>query len=1420
MNQPKRCGTVLFSFLVMLLGVGTMVNSMAPSGESRKGKAGTAKPTPVVAQLPGAAAAHVTPTPTPVPRPNPTPAPAANEATTKTRVKATTTEGVSALSLGAGFLSGRVTPPPTPPTVDLTARGTLDWAHWGMGSPTSYAHKAGVTQQISNFTKLGAAPVGWFSDNPTTFSWTDGTPTASASNTATGVLTNTVGNGFQLTIPADENVKTLRLYVGVWYAQGKLEATLSDGSAPAYVDTSVTNNAGSSHAVYTISFNADSPGQTLTVNYTLQADYLAPNGNVTFEAATLTSGGDPNSFPVVSITSPADAETYEASQNITLHANALDPDGSITKVEFYADGVLLGQGTASGTDQYSFAWNNVFAGNYLLTAAATDSEGGKTLSEPIHLNVVGVSGGALSGNLLLPPSPNAINLTTQGALDWAHWGFNAPPSFTRKSGVSQQISTYTSIGTAPVGWFANASSTFSWTDGTPAATATNNPNGFYVLGAGNGFELMIPADTNLKTLKLYTGLHRAQARLEATLSDGSAPAFVSTALSNDAGSRDGVYSVTFRAASAGQLLRVRYTLLTNYCDSCGNVALKAATLIAGGDSNSAPTVNISAPAPATMFNAPANITISANAADADGSVSKVEFFRGVEKIGEDASSPYSIAWNGVAAGVYSLTAVATDNEGATTISPPTEVTVNSPPTVNAGVDQMVTLPATVTLYGAATDDGFPYPPVSNISWSKVSGPGTVTFAPGNAAVTNASFSSEGAYVLRLTANDGTLTATDDVLVNVYTSATVKLTPTADAHVRDGSSATTNFGTATIIEAQTGAAAGGNRDAYFKFDLSNAGDINSAKLRVFAALAVAGSVSTSVYPASVTSWTETGLNWNNKPPLVSPALDTKTINGTTFAWYEFDVTNYLSGEKQAGRNIVTLVLHNPSASATYIKFNSKEATASKPELIINTPETAFVTGKTFGTSRNNVTGFMGMKFTVGSAPLIVTSLGRIYLSNNTATHTVKLVAATSGVDVVGGSVNLNMAAGVAANGFKYAALPAPVTLAANTAYYIASQETSGGDQWYDAATVLTTTSAAVVNSAVQRPGTTWVVSGGANNSFGPVDFKYEVKTSTPSTLYHLHQEASATSGLHQLIEAGPDTASALMQTADLKGQANGEKLVRAFDTLAGTPGKSGYIPAGSQATFTVWMKNTGTVGTMYPLVKLNLNGPTGPNICTATGAAAITATLAKYTLTCVAGSPVAMSAADRYYLWVGVNLTAGSTTKTFKAELDVEGTLNGNYNSQVVAPLPISPTIYQLSPPLGPSGTSVTISGANFGAMQGTGTVTFNGLSALVSSWNNNSVVAQAPAGASTGPVRVNIAGAMSNGVTFTVGPADSDADGLPDWWELQHFGNLNQNPNDDPDGDGVSNLQEFRQGRNPTKVGLADTGNLINLRIYTPLIIP
>ncbi|MFN7117727.1 MAG: family 16 glycosylhydrolase, partial [Saprospiraceae bacterium] len=93
--------------------------------------------------------------------------------------------------------------------------------------------------------------------------------------------------------------------------------------------------------------------------------------------------------------------------------------------------------------------------------------------------------------------------------------------------------------------------------------------------------------------------------------------------------------------------------------------------------NQAPTVSITAPANGATYNSLQSITISANAADADGSVAQVEFFANGNSIGTDNTAPYSINWTIPAFGSYQLTARATDNQSASTTSAAVNITASS-----------------------------------------------------------------------------------------------------------------------------------------------------------------------------------------------------------------------------------------------------------------------------------------------------------------------------------------------------------------------------------------------------------------------------------------------------------------------------------------------------------------------------------------------------------------------------------------------------------------------------------------------------------------------------------------------------------------------------------------------------------------------
>ena len=186
--------------------------------------------------------------------------------------------------------------------------------------------------------------------------------------------------------------------------------------------------------------------------------------------------------------------------------------------------------------------------------------------------------------------------------------------------------------------------------------------------------------------------------------------------------------------------------------------------------NQAPTVSIKSPASGATYNAPAAVTISATASDADGTVSQVQFYSNNQLIGTDTTSPYSITWNNVAAGTYSVQAVVTDNGGISVGSSVVSIRVNQPPMANAGGPYSGTTGQLIQFNGSASSD--PDGSIASYRWNFGDG----TTGTGNAP-THA-YSTANTYTV-------TLTVTDNSGATSSASATVKVTvppPAAPANL--------------------------------------------------------------------------------------------------------------------------------------------------------------------------------------------------------------------------------------------------------------------------------------------------------------------------------------------------------------------------------------------------------------------------------------------------------------------------------------------------------------------------------------------------------------------------------------------------------------------------------------------------------------
>lgn len=362
------------------------------------------------------------------------------------------------------------------------------------------------------------------------------------------------------------------------------------------------------------------------------------------EVEAYSTGVAPNVPPTVSLTAPSPGATYTAPATINFAATAGDTDGSVTGVAFYANGAPVGTDT---TSPYTFSWTPVSAGPYTLTAVATDNVGATTTSSAVNVtvnpsggpvNVALASNGAtalasstISGGY---PASGAINGDRRG-LNWgAGGGWNDTSANTYPDWLEIDFASSQSISEIDV--FTVQDNFSSPSDPTAGMTFTQYGIRDFELQYLNGATwTTIPGTT-------VTGNNLVWRKF------------------------------TFSSITTSKI-RVWVTSASN---GYSRIAEVEAYTAGAPPANTPPTVSITAPSAGSSYTAPAAINVTANAGDTDGSVASVAFYANGSLLGTDTTSPYAFSWSSVPAGSYNLTAIATDNGGATTTSAPVGVTVN------------------------------------------------------------------------------------------------------------------------------------------------------------------------------------------------------------------------------------------------------------------------------------------------------------------------------------------------------------------------------------------------------------------------------------------------------------------------------------------------------------------------------------------------------------------------------------------------------------------------------------------------------------------------------------------------------------------------------------------------------------------------
>ncbi|WP_157807317.1 Ig-like domain-containing protein [Hymenobacter chitinivorans] len=381
--------------------------------------------------------------------------------------------------------------------------------------------------------------------------------------------------------------------------------------------------------------------QTEADEWTRWNNKLKSNG-ILIGTGTNTNGGGsgtvtPNVAPTVSLTSPG-TSTVTAGTVLNLTATAADADGSVAKVEFFNGATKLGEDTSA---PYQLSYTAAAAGTLTLSARATDNAGATANSASATITVTSV--------VITPPTAGTfyrgININGGAAtIDGNNWQASSGAAGVTLTGIP----------------FANQNVTLN-----PATDATRAS--------------MIRSSVYGSNAAIAVG----------SVPSGAYQVYLYVWEDN--------YAETFNILVEGQTVRTNYysgaagkwekvgPFTANVTDGTLNVSVSGGTANLSGleiwagsaaPANVAPTVSLTSPGTSTVT-AGTVLNLTATAADADGSVAKVEFFNGATKLGEDTSAPYQLSYTAAAAGTLTLSARATDNAGATTNSASVTVTVGT-----------------------------------------------------------------------------------------------------------------------------------------------------------------------------------------------------------------------------------------------------------------------------------------------------------------------------------------------------------------------------------------------------------------------------------------------------------------------------------------------------------------------------------------------------------------------------------------------------------------------------------------------------------------------------------------------------------------------------------------------------------------------
>ena len=391
------------------------------------------------------------------------------------------------------------------------------------------------------------------------------------------------------------------------------------------------------------------------------------SSDISFYARFLaTTAANLNDLQLVYIASPSDQDVIVQSASVPITVNAFNNSGSYTNVEFFVDGVSLGE---DSSEPFSISWQTPPLGSHTLSIEVHDQAGTVTAPAPVTVEIVEDTA---------PPAPTQT-LIAQGA-DWKFL-----------DNGSNQGTAWKEPGFDDAAW-ASGPAQLGYGDGDEQTLVEDNPTPGYQSSANDRY-----ITTYFRHAFMVDDLDRIQNLSARILRDDGAVVYVNG-------------TEAFRSNMPGGTP----TFTTAADDAVGGadedeffgMAISPSLLVPGlnvaaveihqSDSGSSdisfdfslnalltppppPGVALISPADGARLQAAPVIPLQAWATPASGqSISSVTFYDGLEFLGTDTDSPFTWDWTGAEIGDHQLTVVALESGGIMHTSPPILITVAYP----------------------------------------------------------------------------------------------------------------------------------------------------------------------------------------------------------------------------------------------------------------------------------------------------------------------------------------------------------------------------------------------------------------------------------------------------------------------------------------------------------------------------------------------------------------------------------------------------------------------------------------------------------------------------------------------------------------------------------------------------------------------